>query len=215
LDEVDDTSILKTGHPVRYRQSSPWLLCSWTSRTPQRAIAQRFSALAHRVGGQGVELMSASGELRKNKDGRPRPAPTRLPSRPGEFHPEPLTEPDLTLSRHPARATARRLPPSIETSGSSRRRLTRANGDSPLPSLHEHYARFIATTKQSAPGRRIGTFGLAVGAACAFSLGIAGQVLTFRTRAWSSFAPPTRRMPLGQSQDIPRADPGGWDSLRF
>jgi hypothetical protein len=37
-----------------------------------------------------------------------------LPSRPGEFHPEPLTEPDLTLSRHPARATARRLPPSIE-----------------------------------------------------------------------------------------------------
>ena len=36
------------------------------------------------------------------------------PSRPGEFHPEPLTEPDLTPSRHPARATARRLPPSIE-----------------------------------------------------------------------------------------------------
>jgi hypothetical protein len=25
------------------------------------------------------------------------------------FHPEPLTDPDLTLSRHPARATARRL----------------------------------------------------------------------------------------------------------
>jgi hypothetical protein len=33
---------------------------------------------------------------------------------PGEFHPEPLTDPDLTLSRHPTRATARRLPPSIE-----------------------------------------------------------------------------------------------------
>src|SRR5438552_3883328 len=33
-----------------------------------------------------------------------------MPSRPREFHPEPLTEPDLTLSRHPARATARRLP---------------------------------------------------------------------------------------------------------
>jgi len=40
--------------------------------------------------------------------------------------------------------------------------LTRANGDGPLPSLHEHYTRFIATTKQSAPARRIGTFGLAV-----------------------------------------------------
>src|ERR1700730_4047517 len=37
-----------------------------------------------------------------------------MPSRPGEFHPEPLTGPDLTLSRHPARATARRLPPSVE-----------------------------------------------------------------------------------------------------
>jgi hypothetical protein len=29
----------------------------------------------------------------------------RTPSRPGEFHPEPLTDPDVTLSRHPARAT--------------------------------------------------------------------------------------------------------------
>ena len=29
-----------------------------------------------------------------------------LPSRPGEFHPEPLTEPDLSLSTYPARATA-------------------------------------------------------------------------------------------------------------
>jgi Ca2+-binding RTX toxin-like protein len=36
-----------------------------------------------------------------------------LPSRPGEFHPEPLTDPDLILSHHPARATARRLPPSV------------------------------------------------------------------------------------------------------
>ena len=33
--------------------------------------------------------------------------------------------------------------------------------------------RFDATTEQSAPRRRIGTFGLAVGAACAFSLSIA------------------------------------------
>jgi hypothetical protein len=32
---------------------------------------------------------------------------------PGNFTPS-LTDPDLTLSRHPARATARRLPPSIE-----------------------------------------------------------------------------------------------------
>src|SRR5947209_18735467 len=38
-----------------------------------------------------------------------------LPSRPGEFHPEPLTEPDLILSHHPARATHRRLPSSAAT----------------------------------------------------------------------------------------------------
>jgi hypothetical protein len=44
-------------------------------------------------------------------------------------------------------------------------------------------SRWQTTTGQSAPHRRIGTFSLAVGAACAFSLGIAGQVLTFRTRA--------------------------------
>jgi hypothetical protein len=80
---------------------------------------------------------------------------------------------------------------------------------------NEHYTRFLATTKQSAPPRRIGTFGLAVGAACAFSLGIAGQVLTFRTRARLSFAPSTCRMPLGQSQDIPQADPGGRVSPGF
>jgi len=38
---------------------------------------------------------------------------------------------------------------------------------------------------------------------------VEAQVLTFHTKAWSSFAPPTRRMPLGQYQGIPRADPGG------
>ena len=39
------------------------------------------------------------------------------PSRPGELHPEPLTEPDVKLSLHPARATHRRLPSSAETNG--------------------------------------------------------------------------------------------------
>ena len=33
------------------------------------------------------------------------------------------------------------------------------------------------------------------------------QVLTFRTKAWSSFAPPTCRMPLGQSQASPELIP--------
>jgi DNA-binding transcriptional LysR family regulator len=37
----------------------------------------------------------------------------------------------------------------------------------------------------------------------------------FHTKAWSSFAPPTCRMPLGQYQGIPRADPGGRVTPRF
>ena len=37
-----------------------------------------------------------------------------LPGRPGEFRPEPPTDPDVNLSIHPARATQRRLPPSIK-----------------------------------------------------------------------------------------------------
>src|SRR5262245_33756988 len=43
----------------------------------------------------------------------------------------------------------------------------------------------------------------------------AAQVLTFHTKAWSSFAPPTCRMPLGPYQGIPRADPGGRVTPRF
>jgi transposase-like protein len=38
---------------------------------------------------------------------------SRRPVRYGELHPEPLTDPDLILSHHPARATVRRLPPSV------------------------------------------------------------------------------------------------------
>ena len=44
---------------------------------------------------------------------------TQMPSRPGEFHPEPLTDPDVNLSIHPARVTAPRLPPSADVLGSS------------------------------------------------------------------------------------------------
>src|SRR5215475_5349600 len=43
-----------------------------------------------------------------------------MPSRPREFHPEPLTDPYVNLSIHTARVIARRLPPSAERSGSSR-----------------------------------------------------------------------------------------------
>jgi hypothetical protein len=48
------------------------------------------------------------------------------PSRPGEFHPEPLTDPDVSLSTYPARATRGKLPPSVETVGSSGYPLTQS-----------------------------------------------------------------------------------------
>jgi len=67
---------------------------------------------------------------------------TGWPSRPGEFHPEPLTEPDVSLSTYPARATHRRLPPSAATSGfllgAPVDPIGRVASD-PLPSLHGHY----------------------------------------------------------------------------
>src|SRR5207244_7088128 len=87
------------------------------------------------------------------------------------------------------------------------------------PSLQPHYRTFDAITDCSAPAPRFGTLALTVGAACGLSLHADGrdeaQVLTLRTKAWSSFAPPTCRMPLGQYQGIPRADPGGRVTPRF
>jgi hypothetical protein len=62
---------------------------------------------------------------------------------------------------------------------------------------------------------RFGTLVLAVCAAWTSPLASERQVLTFRTRAWLSFAPPTCRMPLGQASGFSRADPGGRGTPRF
>jgi len=93
--------------------------------------------------------------------GRPRlNASVRAPSRPREFHPETLTDPDLSLSTHPARATEE---------GSDRLHyhyrfflfpVDLSNFDDPAPSLLLHYRAFITTTGQSAPSWRLDTFGL-------------------------------------------------------
>src|SRR5580692_9094515 len=71
-----------------------------------------------------------------------------LPSRPGEFHPEPLTDPDLTLSRHPARAPNEgcRLPSRIGAPPVVSWLVPNV-GDLP-PLLHGHYTRFITTMRQ-------------------------------------------------------------------
>jgi hypothetical protein len=62
---------------------------------------------------------------------------------------------------------------------------------------------------------RFGTLVLEVCAAWTSPLASERQVLTFRTRAWLSFAPPTCRMPLGQASGFSRADPGGRGTPRF
>jgi hypothetical protein len=77
--------------------------------------------------------------FRQHRTCRPYWLGQQWPSRPGEFHPEPLTDPDLTLSRHPARATARRLPPSIEYRVPPVAGCPDLKDDDPPPSLHGHY----------------------------------------------------------------------------
>src|ERR1700719_3140257 len=144
------------------------------------------------------------------------PAQPEMPSRPGEFHPEPLTDPDLNLSIHPARITARRLPPSAEPSGSSRfdpvgpcsTAMTWPLCSTGITPLHHYYG----AVRPSPAHRYFRPHGWS---RLCLSLSIAGQVLTFHTRARLSFAPPTCRMPLGQSQCIPQADPGRWVNPRF
>jgi len=60
----------------------------------------------------------------------------QMPSRPGEFHPEPLTEPDVSLSAYPARATL-----SVETRWFLLSPVDQTGSDAggPPPLLHRHY----------------------------------------------------------------------------
>ena len=156
--EFAATQVVPTaGHPLRM-PGRPWRLRPSTARfvtSPRTGYASRPNRAI-----DGIGL-----------------SPTRfaaLPAATGNFTPSRSQNPDLTLSRHPARAIARRLPPSAENSGSSRlTRLTQARRRWPAPFAPRALPRFSANTEQSAPNRRIGTFGLAVGAACAFSLSIA------------------------------------------
>src|SRR5271166_3265146 len=98
-----------------------------------------------------------------------RPGRADLPSRPGEFHPEPLTDPDMNLSIHPARAIHRRLPPSVEIGGLLR---------SPVgPSLQRGWPppfapwalpHFSTTTEESAPAWLVGISASRISRLCLF-----------------------------------------------
>src|SRR6201998_62696 len=115
--------------------------------------------------------------------------------------------PDFPLGDVERRCLAHGLPPSPVGPWP---RLNNA-----APSVQLHYRAFIPTTSCSAPVLRFGTLVLAVCAAWTSPLASERQVLTFRTRAWLSFAPPTCRMPLGQASGCSQADPGGRGTPRF
>ena len=92
--------------------------------------------------------------------GRVRPRGPFVPSRPGEFHPEPLTEPDLNLSAYPARATPEdcRLPPTSSSSGCP---LTRTSLGDLLPLLLGNYPESALLRSSPPLACASGTFGLA------------------------------------------------------
>ena len=121
------------------------------------------------------------------------------PSRPGEFHPEPLTEPDVNLSIHPARATHRRLPPSVETDGLLRSPVGPLIPTRVTPSLRSvgitPRHRYYGGVRPWAAHRYFRPRGFST---CVFSLGIAVQVLKFRTKAQIGVTPPLHRTPHGQ-----------------
>src|ERR1700682_1574162 len=77
------------------------------------------------------------------------------PSRPGEFHPEPLTDPCLTVSRHTARAIHESCRPPPKPAGSSCRQLAHYGFgvDDLPPSLHGHYP--TSSLLRSSPPRGV------------------------------------------------------------
>src|SRR5882724_1772887 len=143
-----------------------------------------------------------------------------MSSRPEGFHLRALPEPYVNLSIHTA-PDVRPLPSNgfASSTGSSRCQMASVDPwprlNNAAPSVQPHYRAFFPTTNCSVPVLRFGTLVLAVCAAWTSPLASERQVLTFRTRAWLSFAPPTCRMPLGQASGFSQADPGGRVTPRF
>ena len=78
-------------------------------------------------------------------------------SGPGELHPQALTDPDVSVSTHPA-PTVQPVNGFALPKGSSRMAVDLSiKPDSVAPSLQRHYSAFITTTRNSAPVLRIGT----------------------------------------------------------
>src|SRR6516225_1499291 len=149
----------------------------------------------------------------------PTARPPPLSSRPEEFHLRALPEPCMTLSSHTApdvRPLLERLPrpraPPVSSWPMAKAEQRGPFAPAPLRGLRRYYGllRPCAPLRYSRP-RGWSRLQLVPSRRQRDE----AQVLTFHTKAWSSFAPPTCRMPLGQYQGIPRADPGGRVTPRF
>jgi hypothetical protein len=78
-------------------------------------------------------------------------------SGPGELHPQALTDPDVSVSTHPA-PTVQPVNGFALPEGSSRMAVDLSiKPNSVAPSLQRHYSTFITTTRNAAPVLRIGT----------------------------------------------------------
>jgi len=117
----------------------------------------------------------------------------------GTSQPRALSEPDVNLSIHPARATLRRLPPSVETDGLLRSPVGPLIPTRVTPSLRSvgitPRHRYYGGVRPWAAHRYFRPRGFST---CVFSLGIAVQVLKFRTKAQIGVTPPLHRTPHGQ-----------------
>ena len=77
-------------------------------------------------------------------------------SAPEEISPEPLTDPDVNLSIHLARATKRRLPPSVKARNSFRLPVDFIPTWVTCPPFApQALPRFLATTRQCATAQRM------------------------------------------------------------
>ena len=142
---------------------------------------------------------------------------------PGNFTLSPSQIPYVNLSIHTARVTARRLPPSAEPSGSSRFYPVGPSSTAMTCPLRSTSITLASTLLRGSPPlsgasvlsasrlEPLAPFPLASPARFSRSI----QVAHRHYRPAANFALPTRRMPLGQYQDIHRADPGERVSPRF
>jgi len=139
----------------------------------------------------------------------------RRPVSPGEFHPEPLTDPDVRLSLHPARAAQRRLAPSGKAVGFLRSPVDPTNAASdPPPSLDGRYPRFITMGRSAPPDPSVFSASR-VHRLSPFPLAWPRRVSSCVTKAQMRVTPPEHWTPHGQSVGIPHANPEASGRPRF